>query len=348
MKLHLLQRWAYKLGVPLKVLNVFAQEYYGYAIPNADGKYPDWWYEEQGVPNSFRDCEVPKEVLEREHKGRDRGSASPKVYVRVKHGRVVEVVANSTLQSEPDLSRYRRSQAAEHPQTLYTRERYEVHRGNAGIENGHTDEIVTRFVETTRNDIHEPDLTRSTSVPVFPAGTREDDIMSFIREDAMPRSRRPTTVPGMVDPGALLHNTTSAYPGFTHPQRSATAPTPHPNPAVYHHPVPSPRIPSGSGLPNSPRPVRHQRTHTNATDDSVLRYYYSSTANAQAPTSVPHRQQRGRQFTPMQGVQEDEMTEWSGYAEDDYQEWEEEGDDKRRADMRQAAAEKLREYRREH
>src|SRR5436190_20057759 len=103
MKLHPLQRLAFKLGVPIKILNIFAQEFYGYAVPNADGKYPDWWYEQQGVPTTFRDCEVPEEVLKREGKRIDGRSMSPKVYVRVRHGKVVEVVANSSFESEPNI-----------------------------------------------------------------------------------------------------------------------------------------------------------------------------------------------------------------------------------------------------
>ena len=132
MKLHPFQRLAFKLGVPIKILNVFAQEFYGYAIPNAEGKYPDWWYEQQGVPTTFRDCEVPEEVLKKDGSRRNRGSASPKVYVRVKHGKVVEVVANSALESEPNLAKYRSDPGIGYPYTVFTQERYGIRQGDGG------------------------------------------------------------------------------------------------------------------------------------------------------------------------------------------------------------------------
>ena len=106
-------------------MNVFAHEYYGYAIPDADGRYPDWWYEEQGVPTTFRDCEVPEEVVKREQKKTGRETRSPKVWVRVTHGKVVEVVANESLSSEPTFSRYNLNRDdgynhGGHPQTVFT------------------------------------------------------------------------------------------------------------------------------------------------------------------------------------------------------------------------------------
>src|ERR1700719_3149478 len=177
MKFNIIQRWAYKLGAPRSLLNVFAQECYGYAIPDADGRYPDWWYEEQGVPGTFRDCEVPEEVLKREQRRSNRASRSPKVWVRVRHGKVVEVVANEALSSEPNFSRHNTNrQDAYHqdgpPETVFTRERIDVRHGEDD------DEIVTRVTEMRRGD-RTPVLNRSSSVPVFSSSSRDDDIMSF-------------------------------------------------------------------------------------------------------------------------------------------------------------------------
>jgi hypothetical protein len=120
MKLNPLQRWAIKIGIPLSVLNGFAQEYYGYAIPDADGKYPDWWYREQGIPPTVRDCEVPKEVVKHEGDRRNPSTRTPKTYVKVRHGKVVEVVSNeAAIQSVPHFSSPR-EHVAQYPQTSYT------------------------------------------------------------------------------------------------------------------------------------------------------------------------------------------------------------------------------------
>src|SRR5208282_4355044 len=167
----------------IKVLNVFAREFYGYAIPDGEGKYPDWWYEQQGVPTTFRDCEVPEEVLKKDGNRRNRGSMSPKVYVRVKHGKVIEVVANSALESEPNLARYRSDPGIGYPQTVFTRERYEVRQGDDGEDDVETDDMITRVVEM-RSD-GGPMLNRHTSVPIFPPSTKSSDIMSLIREERM-------------------------------------------------------------------------------------------------------------------------------------------------------------------
>lgn len=350
MKLHPLQRWAYKLGVPIKVLNIFAQEYYGYAIPNADGKYPDWWYEQQGVPTTFRDCEVPEEVLKKDGKRRNRGTMSPKVYVRVRHGKIVEVVANSALQSEPNLSQYRGDSRIGYPQTVFTRERYEMRAGEGGVDDIETDEIVTRVVEMRRND-HEPRMTRSTSVPVFPPSTRSSDIMSFIREERMPRTTRPNVVPRTVNPEPLLHDANTAGQGFSQPHRSATVPTPRSNIFTSGRSVQPLRMPSGPSLPSNPRPSRHERTQTSVTDDTVLGYYYSPATNGSTTPRGSYRQPQERNFTPMEGVEEDAFTEWSEYAsgnDDDEEGWEDEEEFGTKAEHRRAAAQGLREYRQEY
>lgn len=350
MKLNVIQRWAYKLGAPRALLNVFAHEYYGYAIPDADGRYPDWWYEEQGVPTTFRDCEVPEEVVKREQKKTGRGTRSPKVWVRVTHGKVVEVVANESLSSEPTFSRYNLNRDdgynhRGHPQGVLTRERYEVRRGDDD------DEIVTRVTEMRRDD-RVPVLNRSTSVPVFSSSSRDDDIMSFIREQAVPVGNRPAMAPGMVNPGPLFHDSTITSPttatSFAHPHRSATLPNARSN-AYANHRTPPPRRPmAGPTLPSNPRPVRHERTPTQVTNDSILGYYSSPIADGQASPRRTYRPQQARQYTPMDGVDEESMSMWSGYLEEnDDGSWVDEEVIEREEEFRQAAAERLRDYRRE-
>jgi hypothetical protein len=348
MKLNIIQRWAYKLGAPRSLLNVFAQEYYGYAIPDTEGRYPEWWYEEQGVPTSFRDCEVPEEVLKREQKRKNRVSRSPKVWVRVNHGKVVEVVANEALSSEPpNDSRYHMNREGEYPQdgppqTVFTRERYEVRR------RGDDDEIVTRVTQMRRGD-GPPILNRSSSVPVFSSSSRDDDIMSFIREQAVPVRNRPAMAPGMENPGPLFHDGTSPATGppFTHPHRSATLPNVRSNAYTNHTNGPPPRPMAGPTLPANPRPVRHERMPTQATNDSIFGYYSSPLADGQVSPRRSYRPQQGRQYTPMDGVDEESMSMWSGYLEEnDEGSWVDE-EVIERQEFRRAAAERLREYRSE-
>jgi hypothetical protein len=88
----------------------------------------------------YRDCEIPKEVLNRGWKKRNRGSVSPKVYIRVKRGKIIEVVGNSTVESESNLSQYRRDT---YPQTVLTRERYEICRGDGSLNDVEIEEIIT-------------------------------------------------------------------------------------------------------------------------------------------------------------------------------------------------------------
>jgi hypothetical protein len=345
MKLHPLQRFAFKLGVSIKVLNVLAHEFYGYAIPNAEGKYPDWWYEQQGVPKTFRDCEVPEEVLKKDGRRRNRGSMSPKVYVRVNHGKVIEVVANSALESEPNMVRYTGDPGIGYPQTVFIREGYEIRQGDGGEDDVETDEIIARVFEMRRDG--GPMLNRSMSAPIFPPSTRGSDIMSLIREERTSTTRRPTA--GKVNPGSL-HDTTTAGMTFSQPHRSVTMPT-HRASALSgnRRPVPPLRRPSGPGLPSNPRPVRHERMQTSVTDDTVLGYYYNpSVDNNQTPRS-PYGQHQERQFRAMEGVEEDALSEWSGYenVNDDDEAWEDVDELERKADYRRSAAEKLREYRRE-
>jgi hypothetical protein len=347
MKLHPLQRWAFKVGVPISILNIFAQEYYGYPIPDADGKYPEWWYEEQGVPMTFRDCEVPEEVLKKDRKRRNRGTLSPKVYVRVRHGKVVEIVANSALQSEPNLAQYRAGSGDGYPQTVFTRERYEIRQGDGDTDDIETDEIVTRVVEMRRND-GDPRMTRSTSVPAFPPSTRSSNIMSFIQDERMPLTTQTNMGRGMVNPGPLFHDGL-APSAFSPPHRSATAPTQTPNMFSNVNSLPPRRMPAGPPLPKNPRPVRHERTSTSETNDTLLGYYYSPAADGNAGTRRLHRPHRETHFAPMDGVEEDAFTEWSEYAHanDDDERWEDEEEFGRKSDYRREAAKGLREYRRE-
>jgi len=344
MKLHLVQRWAYKLGIPRSILNGFAQEYYGHAIPNAEGKYPDWWYVEQGVPATFRDCEVPKEVLKKEGKKKNRRTLSPKVYVRVAHGRIVEIVSNGpALQSAPDLHQQPSNYQTGRPQAVITRERYEIHRADsrAGAD---TPEIVTHHVQMRSTNSGTQTLHRITSMPSIPRATspNEDDVMSFIRSEVLNPDTRHPMMPGMVDPEALFDDTTSVRSPFVHTQRYATAPMPQ----TYRDPMgdstPPLRSSPAQKIPANPRPGRHQRLHTKITEDNVLGNHNTSAAGNPPPT-VPYSR-RGRQFTRMDSVREDEMSEWSGYADTDA--WEEEEMERRRAYGR-AATDRLREYRNE-
>lgn len=348
MKLHPLQRLAFKLGVPIKVLNIFAQEFYGYAIPNAEGIYPNWWYEQQGVPKTFRDCEVPEEVLKKYGNRRNRGSMSPKIYVRVKHGKVVEVVANSALESEPNMAQYRGDPGIGYPRTIFAQDRYEVRQEDGGEIDVETDEIISRVVKM-RSD-GGPMLNRSTSAPILPPSTRSSDIMSLIRGETTPPTRRPTMVAGMVNPGSHLHDTTTVGAVFSQPHRSATMPTSRPNAFPgYHRSVPPRHWPSGAGLPSNPRPVRHERTQTSVTDDTLFGYYYNHATNDNPTPHSPYRPLQARQFTPMKGVEEDGFSEWSGYesVNDDDEAWEDVDEFGRKEDYRRTAVERLREYRRE-
>ncbi|HMD13883.1 MAG TPA: hypothetical protein VKI62_04610, partial [Bacteroidota bacterium] len=62
------------------------------------------------------------------------------------------------------------------------------------------------------------------------------------------------------------------------------------------------------------------------------------------------RQQRETHYTPMDGVEEDVLTEWSenAIANNDEEGWEDEEEFGRKSDYRRQAAEGLREYRREY
>src|SRR6202021_1688046 len=109
-----------------------------------------------------------KEVAKKNQHDIIRGTASPKVYIRVKDGKVVEVVSNQTgIQSVPDVSGHGRSCTIGYPQPISTHERYEIRygggRGDDGIE---SEEIVHRIVETRRND-DVSRLNRTSSVPAF-------------------------------------------------------------------------------------------------------------------------------------------------------------------------------------
>lgn len=351
MKLNSLQRLAIKLGVPRSVLNGFAQEYYGYAIPDADGKYPDWWYKEQNIPPTVRDCEVPKEVLKHEKGSKYGPSAAPKTYVRVRHGKIVEIVGNeAATQSVPHFPSHRRDPVGQYPQTSYPRRRHEVlHTDAQGDFPVETDEIIYRVTDTRRFD-GPPRLSRTISTPVFPVSmTDQDDIMSLIREDGLPRTRQPTVVGDVLDTPSAVYN--APFPGtaFPNPHRSSTVPNPRPNAYSPQQSSQSRQTPRrGPSLPTSPRPTVHRRTETTATDNTIFGYYSSPAANspASAQTSYPQGGRR-RSYRPLEEVEEDEMSEWSGYASETGDGWEDAEEEPfgRTQAFRQAAAENLRNYR---
>jgi hypothetical protein len=351
MKLNPLQRWAIKIGIPRSVLNGFAQEYYGYAIPDADGKYPDWWYKEQNIPPTVRDCEVPKEVLKHESGSKNGATLAPKTYVRVKHGKIVEIVAKETAtQSVPHFSSHHRNPVGQYPHTSYPQRRHEaLHTDEHRDFPVETDEIIYRVADTRGRRFDEvPRLSRTISTPVFPAATDNDDIMSLIREDALPRSRQPTVHRDVLDPTPPVRDT--SYPGgaFPHPHRSSTVPNPRPN-AYFHRQSPptTPTIRRGPSLPTSPRPTVHRRTETTATDNTIFGYYTSPAANSTAPVQTAYSQGgRRRSYRPLEEVEEDEMSEWSGYASETEGAWEDEEEPFGRTQaFRQAAGENLRSYR---
>lgn len=335
MKLNLLQRWAVKAGIPVSLLNEFAKEYYGYPIPNEEGKYPEWWYRQERVPITFRDAEVPKEIIKR-RKSRNTYTSTPKVYVKVREGKVVEIVGKEAIQTVPDFGR--RSEQ-HHYEATFQPGAASYGEGGRGVECG---EIIHRVNQIMRDEPREePRLSRATSVPTLTRVREEDDIMSFIHDDESTLSHPiPTTFGAIVNPGPLLYDEAPSSPPFRRPHPSTMAPTPRnttfpQQPSVSHH---SQR---GPALPSSPRPTGHRRTQTMATDNVIPGYSYYSTTPP-APRSPLYRRQH--EFRPIkEDREEDEMSEWSGYEEG---EWEEEQFG-RTADFRRAAAERLKQYRRE-
>ena len=287
MKLHPFQRWALKLGVPLKLLNVFAQECYGYAIPNAEGKYPDWWYEEQRVPHTFRDCEVPKEVLKRRQGKKGKCAIpSPTVYGRVKYGQVVEIIGSTGVPSAPNLPRYR-AEPAHCLRTPFTDPRFSPPREGYRNPEIKTEELISRGTE-----IRGFGLNRTMSSPLTPP-TRGTNTMSFIRNDRMPSP----IVVGMVDPGPLLHEIPPADVTFSHFRRNAC--------------TTGNRGPTGPPLPNSPRPLQPQHHPARNTNHSVLQYYINTDSSDISASSQAHRQWRSRHIRSVQEDQEQEQySEW--------------------------------------
>ena len=269
MKLNFLQRWAYKLGVPISVLNIFAREYYGYAVPNADGKYPDWWYERQSVPNTFRDCEVPKEILKREMKKKKRQTTSPWTYVRVEHGKIVEIVAHQQFQTIPAVPQYRTTPGYVYPQpqTIFTHENYEIRNASDDVE---TDEIVRRVIEM-RHDYNQA-LHRSASLPVRPLSNEDSDICSFVDSRTMPSSRRLTMIAGMVDHGPLLNATSVPEHRLGNP---TTLSGPSSKEFSTQRSVPLVDTASRSLLPRNTRSIQHQPSEALYDDVSILDYYFS-------------------------------------------------------------------------
>jgi hypothetical protein len=330
MKLNLIQRWAVKLGIPISLLNEFAHEYYGYPIPNAEGKYPEWWYREQRVPITFRDVEVPKEIVKKS-KGRNRFTSTPKVYVKVKEGKVVEILGKEPIQTVPDFG-------SQSEQQRY-HDIYRYWRGDEGFQGQEHDEIVHRGVEVRKEDLRtEQRLSRTTSVPHFSRTRKDDDIMSLIHdnEDTISQQGR-TTVGAIVNPGPLLYDEEPSSPPFIRVHRSTTTPARRHKNFSPSPPLPAKSPSRGPALPRTPRPVAHQRTPTVATDNIIPGYsYYSTAANR---TSLRHR--REEIVRPMEHPEEDDMSDWSGYDEG---EWEEFG---RTSEFRKAAAERLRQYRHE-
>lgn len=174
--------------------------------------------------------------------------------------------------------------------------------------------------------------------------------MSFIREERMPSTSRRTAAPGMVNPGPL-HDIRTAGQTFSQPYRSATAPNPRSNTFHNGRSAPPLRMPSGPSLPSNPRPVRHERSPSSVTDDTLLGYYYSPAANCNTSRCGSYMKPQTRGFTPMDEVEEDTFTEWSGYRsanDDDDEGWVDEEDFRRKENYRRTAAERLREYRGEY
>lgn len=337
MKLNFLQRWAYKLGIPVSILNIFAQEYYGYAVPNADGKYPDWWYENQGVPNTFRDCEVPKEILKRELKKKERQATSPRTYIRVKHGKIVEIVAHQHFQTIPAVRRYRTTPGYVYPQpqAIFTHENHETRNASDDVE---ADEIVRRVVEM-RHD-YDQALHRSASVPVRPLSGEDSDIHSFIDSRTMPSTRRLTMIAGMVDHGPLL-----SAPSVPEQRLGNATTLSHTSSKAFspQRSVPVVDTASGSLLPTNTRPIQHQPSEPLYDDVGFLDYYFSPDTAGRGP---PFRASQNHQQTPMgRTVDMETVSEWGRHSERYDEEWEDETDCSRRERCRVDAAERLREYR---
>jgi hypothetical protein len=350
MKLNPLQRWAIKIGIPRSILNEFAQEYYGYAIPDADGKYPDWWYREQGIPPTVRDCEVPREVVKHEGDRNNRSTMTPKTYVRVRHGQIVEIVSNeAAIQSVPQFSLSSREHGEQYPQTSYTQRRCEVlHTNGLGDFPVETDEIVYRVTQARRTD-DIPTLSRATSTPVFSAGaTHNDDVMSLIRDESIPHMRQPSMNARTIDPNTQYSDIQSSGAPFLYPQRSTTVPNPRSNAISSQHATqPHLQTPMrGPSLPSSPRPTIHQRTETTGTENTIFGYYSSPAANTTARVQSLYRPRDTRHsHRPMENVEEDQVSRWSGYATESEGAWEDEEPIGRTEAFRQTAAERLRGYR---
>jgi hypothetical protein len=349
MKLHPFKKWAFKLGVPLSVLNGFAQAYWGAPIPDVTGKYPDWWYDQCGLPQTVRDCEVPKEILRRYGTGRNRGTMSPKVYVRVDDGRVVEVVSNPTsVQSVPSTS----------AQPSVQQQRWNTQRTDGNGRHGEpvavdTDEIVRRVIEAIRS---RQVPTRSATAPLSPnAADLASDIMSLIQEETMAPTR---VLRGTVNPGPAIYETDTRP---SQPRRSVTMPARNSRePVTPYRSVPPVRTQlAGPSLPVSPRPVRqasqqiHQRTETQITNNTIPGYYFSPIAETTLRPGTPESEYSCSEsecqhkytasiYRSLDGVNADTCSEWSGYDESD--DWEE-MDLLGRTDSFRRAAQELREYR---
>lgn len=348
MKLNPLQRWAYKLGVPLSLLNDFAEAYYGYAIPNADGRYPDWWYIEQGIPTSYRDIEVPKEILKKSAaKGEMRANSSPRAFVRVEQGRVVEVLSNGAgISTAPYLStaKAQTSGVVADSNTAFRQQLEHQIGRNSAVD---TDEIVRRVLAAMKTE-EAPRLTRTTSVPTMNRAHhhRQSDIMSFIYDDKDAHCPAPNVgeqIPTSVDP-SLRYSQNRDLRAIQRTERTRSS---------VRHFTPPARSASGPALPTSPRPalpVMHQRNDTSLTNNSVLGYYSSPIPEYTNLPASPYHSQKTRVRTAMAPVQEDSMSEWSGYNTADETEsviWEDETPIGRTAEYRRAAAERLARYRQE-
>jgi len=350
MKLNVLQRWALKLGVPRSILNELAEVYYGYAIPNADGRYPDWWYIQQGLPTTYRDIEVPKEVLKKaEAKGEPRATSPQRVYIKVERGQAVGVYANSSgIATAPYLSRNSESDSgrmANDPQS----ELREVVKCRIGGDSTavDTEEVIKRVLAVLKAE-ESPRLMRSTSVPVMSAHTtREDDIMSFIHDGRSSVYRNSRIVePGPENP--YVHGGPSTTNIPSHGTSTAQIAL---NGKRYAQPT---RARTGPTLPISPRPtervVHHQRNDTSLTNNGVLGYYTSPIPDYRnSPNAVDYRSHQNRNITAMTIPEEDNLSEWSGYnsADESENEWENESSIGRTAEYRRTAVERLAQYRQE-
>jgi hypothetical protein len=351
MKLHILQRLALKVGIPLHVLNEWAAVYYGDAIPNAEGRYPDWWYIQQGLPTTYRDFEVPKEVLKKE-KSREKNLTTngQRGYVKVEHGKVVGIVSHGSgvaTAPHPSSNSNLDSNRLVHDNHRGIRE--EVRRYMGQTSSADMDEVVRRVVAAMEAG-SSGGRTSGTSVPATKRyAACEDDIMSFIHDENASVYRNSRAVE--VEPHNPYLQSSSDVLG---PQY---ANVPHCEISDTRQTFPTTtRTRSGPQLPSSPRPAESTACFQNRdsimSNNSILGYYSSPIPEyRKAPLAGYHESQQDRNVTARTIPEENSMSEWSGYDSPEAveSEWEDESSLLgRTAKYRQATLERLAQYRRKY